>query len=565
MASEWGDNGVSLDDLSLKAVLDDLDLSAVRCGDDWTCLQRSNFDSVILGEPYHSVQLIIDKKNKRFLSRVWSHTKDKGHFSDFTELTSICRKVFKRTRACAGHHQLLRPPAQDSDAFLVLRYPFLRVISRCCELTCIDESGDTDLPGLCNSCRTLAPVLVGKGQPPSADDADVKSETVTTSMKEEQEEEEDDDEAGNDPTLFLSIEEDQVSDEDASSEGNFKKSDDGDISSNSSGPGNEKKLLPCHHVGCEKVYHNDRSLIVHLKNHHLFGPFECTLCPSSSSRFTCQYAQDLFQHTVVSHSGTLFRCPACREKGFAASELDHFCQHYLECWRLKRRQSHPKSKPKENKHQCEMCGKTFPKERLLIEHRNWHKGLKPLRCDECDFATCYLSSLYSHSHKHLREKGVEVTDRSVRLVYKCDQCDKTFGRPSVLRQHKRAVHDGVKETRRCSFCPLVFSNKSQWRRHTLKEHSKAPRFPCPLCQVHCIDKYELRIHMRVHKDPEFICKFCGKAVKSKQSLLAHERCHTGESPFRCEYCDYKCKARSVLCKHKAVKHKQVESANAPVQ
>ncbi len=327
-----------------------------------------------------------------------------------------------------------------------------------------------------------------------------------------------------------------------------------------------RRVFNCPHEGCVKVFCTQRSLEVHLKNFHSYGPFQCSVCVS----FECDYAHELFDHFVLADHNSTFKCPIC-DKSFHSRRED-FLLHYPECWRIKRRQTAARLKQeqvaqvekpsKQKKHQCDRCAKSFLKERLLEEHRNWHLGLKPLRCEECDFATCYLSSLYSHRQKHLREKGVEVTESSVRLIFRCDQCDKTFGRQNNLRRHQLMVHQGVKETRQCIHCGLVFTNKSQWRRHMLKKHSRdGPRCPCPVCGAPCIDRYELSVHMRVHKDPEFICRFCGKAVKSKQSLLAHERSHTGENPFKCELCDYSCKASSVLCKHKLLKHKKKPNTN----
>ena len=60
--------------------------------------------------------------------------------------------------------------------------------------------------------------------------------------------------------------------------------------------------------------------------------------------------------------------------------------------------------------------------------------------------------------------------------------------------------------------------------------------------------------MSVHEAPKFVCGFCGKAVKSQDSLTEHERSHTGEHPFACPFCDYAAKSGTVLRKHKLAKH-----------
>lgn len=64
----------------------------------------------------------------------------------------------------------------------------------------------------------------------------------------------------------------------------------------------------------------------------------------------------------------------------------------------------------------------------------------------------------------------------------------------------------------------------------------------------------LKRHMSVHEAPKFVCKFCGKAVKSQDTLTEHERSHTGEHPYACPFCDYAAKSSTVLRKHKLAKH-----------
>lgn len=133
-----------------------------------------------------------------------------------------------------------------------------------------------------------------------------------------------------------------------------------------------KRVYQCPKPECGKIYSNSRSLLVHLKNFHLFGDFKCDFCPD----FQCHFAQDQFRHRSENHPESAFKCPVCQKVDFSDPNCDmiSFENHYLECFRLKRRDSQPKSKPKEKKFGCDQCGKGFPKERLLKEHQNWHKG-----------------------------------------------------------------------------------------------------------------------------------------------------------------------------------------------
>jgi hypothetical protein len=43
-------------------------------------------------------------------------------------------------------------------------------------------------------------------------------------------------------------------------------------------------------------------------------------------------------------------------------------------------------------------------------------------------------------------------------------------------------------------------------------------------------------------DNPFVCPYesCSSAFKTSSDLKRHARMHTGEKPFACEFCDYKC-------------------------
>ena len=70
-------------------------------------------------------------------------------------------------------------------------------------------------------------------------------------------------------------------------------------------------------------------------------------------------------------------------------------------------------------------------------------------------------------------------------------------------------------------------------------------------------KVHAKVHEKVHEEPKFECSFCKKRVKTKETLEAHERYHTGEKPFKCEHCGNGYVNNKALRQHMAGAHKIV--------
>ena len=89
--------------------------------------------------------------------------------------------------------------------------------------------------------------------------------------------------------------------------------------------------------------------------------------------------------------------------------------------------------------------------------------------------------------------------------------------------------------------------------HKKKTHFKTE--VCPLCDYRCGYKRLLEAHMLRHKEPQFKCSFCGKMLKKKVQLVAHERLHTGETPCTCSACGKGFTHRAALTQHRRLVHK----------
>lgn len=64
-----------------------------------------------------------------------------------------------------------------------------------------------------------------------------------------------------------------------------------------------------------------------------------------------------------------------------------------------------------------------------------------------------------------------------------------------------------------------------------------PRIHCPRCSYTCTSRAYLLRHVRVHTgERPYRCDFCPSAFKDRSNLNRHRRCHTGERPFKCPHC-----------------------------
>jgi len=276
-----------------------------------------------------------------------------------------------------------------------------------------------------------------------------------------------------------------------------------------------KYILAC---GLCEYKHKLKKCIIQHMSVHFKEMFQCTECNKAISYVT--------SHIKNIHSGRveqLYICDICNKQVKSASQL-------------------ARHKGSHDMVYCDQCDFVCEGREKLSRHR-YHKHHAPTTCHICQKVFTSQNYLRIHLAIHGNE------------VFNCDQCGKTYKSLTFLRSHINSAHR-AKEIN-CEFCGLTFSSKSDYKRHKIINHIKVKSYECPKCDYKGYTKQYLTYHMEIHEEAKLSCNFCGKTFRQNGALKAHIMTHTGEKPYGCTDCSYRCIQPFELRKHFLKQHNKV--------
>lgn len=326
-----------------------------------------------------------------------------------------------------------------------------------------------------------------------------------------------------------------------------------------------QKEFICHK--CNKKFKQKRSLTIHLKKCHNTIAAEIPKLENNIQQEFIKKEEDVFSENeenlnyfsdeeievkVEKRSSNSKISLTCEYCGKTFNRRQHYAAHI--------RSKHTFEKP----YKCDLCDAKYATSHSLLVHKRNHNNEKPFICSYCGKSFVCSGDLYHHSKIHLNKRE-----------YKCNLCEKSFNTASILRTHKICMHSDPKNWKYiCKFCDKRFPINSSLVTHQ-KRHIGVKKFTCHICDKKFFDKSEVSKHLKSHSSERFFkCNLCeGKEYKNNYGLKKHLKIihdigtitivkpekkfscpvcprvfafnnklqkhlctHTGDKPFKCQFC-----------------------------
>ena len=217
--------------------------------------------------------------------------------------------------------------------------------------------------------------------------------------------------------------------------------------------------------------------------------------------------------------------------------------------------------------ECDICFKKMRNLGNMSKHKRSHELVY---CDQCEFVCEGREKLSRHiQKKHQAPVICPICDKALgssdylkthlalhgNESFSCDQCGNNYKSLKMLKIHIYSSHNDKEY--QCEFCQKKFQSNSIYNRHMKTRHQKVKNHHCPTCDYKATTKSYLTAHMRVHESPRYSCSHCGKTFRQATALRSHVMTHTGQRPYGCDQCSFRCIQPGDLRKHFLNQHGKV--------
>ena len=121
--------------------------------------------------------------------------------------------------------------------------------------------------------------------------------------------------------------------------------------------------------------------------------------------------------------------------------------------------------------------------------------------------------------------------------------------PKRLREENESASESSKRRKfQCPRCPSVLYSKGHLKIH-MRYHTGERPYKCDFCDKCFAERSTLRKHEATHRDPDFWCPFCRKGFCREDSLRVHVRYHNDINPYICTTCNETFRTSSHLREH----------------
>ncbi|XP_067933010.1 zinc finger protein ZFAT-like [Watersipora subatra] len=290
-------------------------------------------------------------------------------------------------------------------------------------------------------------------------------------------------------------------------------------------------------IYCDHRASSKNSLKLHINSRHEDKLFKCTQCD-----FVSKNRMALIDHK---NRHETFKCPLCEQylagrRGLRNHLLSKHPEVDAESARKMSGYGRRTDAMKSGKaFKCPYCDKTFTNNNVELQKHIWiHEGIKPFKCELCEYSCRTRSGLTSHMLRHAEQKP-----------FPCVFCGKRYKSKTALRWHERSHASG--RLFKCDKCDYEGIQKSHLTRH-LETHNLVKRFSCNHCYYSSNTVGYMRVHYtRCHPG----ITYSHTTESSSMSEIGIAGDSVPPNVYKCVTCDYLFGNLSDMKRHLRNKHR----------